>query len=343
MIKIFKNKFFWIFLATFCLLFLVISSSLFFYFKKEITKSSGAENFKIVEIKKGEGVNQIADKLKNEGIINNPLAFKIYVFITKKETKIKAGEFLLSPSMNIIQIVKVLEEGQESFLKVTIPEGWKIKEISNYLESEKIFSKEDFLKEVNSLEKWQKEFAFLKIIPKDKNLEGFLYPDTYFISKNSSPEVLVRKMLVNFEQKVIKKYESEINNSKYNLYQIVILASIIEKEASKEEDRLIISDIFQKRLEKNIPLQSCATVEYILETKKHILSLQDIKINSPYNTYLYSGLPPGPICNPSVISIKAVLYPQKTNYWYFLSDSNGNTYFQKTIQEHEAAKLKYLK
>lgn len=339
MMKIFKNKIFWFLFF----LFLILILGSFFYYQREIKKSIGGNDFKIIIIESGRGVSEIAKQLKEEGIIQNPFIFKIYVFLNKKDKNLKAGEYLLSPSMNIIQIVKILEKGQEALLKVTIPEGWRINEIGDYLEREKIFSKDSFLKEANNIEKWQKEFDFLKTIPKGKNLEGFLYPDTYFISKSSSPETLIRKMLTNFERKIVKKYDPEIKQSQFNLYQIITLASIIEKEGQTEEDRKIISDIFQKRLRAGMNLQSCATVEYVLQTKKRILSLQDIRIDSPYNTYIYPGLPPGPICNPSEISVKAVFYPQKTDYWYFLSDEDGNIYFQKTAQEHEAAKAKYLK
>lgn len=337
--KIFKNKIFLFFI----LALLIFIGAGYFYFQKAINTPKGGEVMKVITIEKGEGSKIISQKLEKEGIIKSAFIFDLYVFLYKKSKNLKAGEYLLSSSMSIVQIVKTLEEGREPFLKITIPEGWKIKEIASYLEKEKIFSQKDFLAEVNNVSKWQNEFDFLKKVPSKNNLEGFLYPDTYFLSEKSRPEDLVRKMLSNFQKKILGEFSEEIEKSSFSLYQIVILASIIEKEAATYSDRVIISDIFQKRLAKNIPLQSCATVEFVLDTKKRVLSLQDIKVNSPYNTYLYPGLPPGPICNPSIESIKAVLYPQKTEYWYFLSTPDGKTYFQKTAAEHEAAKRLYLK
>lgn len=336
---IFKNKLFLFSLLGILVLFL---GGIYFYFQKEIRVPKGEDQIKVIKIEKGESSEVISQKLEEEGIIKKAFLFDLYVFFYKKSKNLKAGEYLLSPSMNIIQIVEILEKGREPFFKITIKEGWKVKEIVSYLEKENFFSEKEFLDEISNVKKWQEEYDFLKINFSIKNLEGFLYPDTYFLSLNSKPEDLVKKMLSNFRKQVLGNFKSEIEESKFNLYEIIILASILEKEAADENERAIISDIFQKRLEKSFPLQSCATVEYILGTKKRVLSLEDIKVKSPYNTYLHSGLPPSPICNPSKEAVKAIFYPQKTDFWYFLSTADGKTYFQRTLKEHEEAKRKYL-
>lgn len=199
--------------------------------------------------------------------------------------------------------------------KITIPEGWTVQQIDDYLAEKQILAKGDFL-----------------AAAKDK--EGYLFPDTYFLSEKPTAEEIIKKMEENFQQKT-----TGLNLKKDDL----ILASIVEKEVSTEEDRKIAASVFKNRLKYNMALESCATVNYILGNNKKILSNQDIATPSPYNTYLHQGLPPGPIGNPGLAAINAALNPTESNYFYFLTGNDGKTYFAKTKTEQDQNKQKYLK
>lgn len=302
------------------------------------------KNIKI-EIKKGEGLKEIAQRLKNAGLIKNEKFFQFYVILRNLRKKFWPGEYQLNPNMSLKQIVEILTTQHLAPERtITIIEGWSNKEIAEYLEKENIIEKEVFL---NDLKKLKDEFAqkydFLKNLPPDATLQGFLFPDTYRIHEKATTEEIVKKCLDNFETKITPQMYADIKKRGKDIFEIVILASLIEKEASNEIDRRLIADIFWRRLEANIPLQSCATINYILGKPKKRLSFEETRIISPYNTYINRGLPPGPINNPGLSAIKAAIYPLPNDYWYFLAGPNNRTIFSKTKKEHNLAKQKYLK
>jgi len=209
---------------------------------------------------------------------------------------------------------------------VTIPEGLTIKEIAEILEKKGVCPKEEFLQYTTSPDVLKKYNIFFP------TAEGFLFPDSYEFFTNSSPEVIFDRMCRRFWQIYLdlkRRYKTNLSDS-----TIIILASIVEREAKVDYERPIIASVFLNRLKKGMRLESCATIEYLLKERKKILSREDLKINSPYNTYRYKGLPPTPICNPSKKSLEAVLNPKKTDYYYFFTKNGITHIFSKTYSEH---------
>ncbi|MCD6471437.1 endolytic transglycosylase MltG [bacterium] len=313
-------------------------------FPNQSTIQNQIGNIKI-EIKKGEGIKDIANKLENAGLIKNKKLFQFYIILKNLRKRFWPGEYYLSKNMSLSQIVKILTTQHLAPEKnITIIEGWTNDEIANYLDKEGVIKKEVFLSDLQNLkDELINEYNFLKTLPPNATLQGFLFPDTYRIYKKSTTKKIVRKLLDNFEAKITPQMYIDMKKKGKNIFEVVTLASLVEKEASNEVDRRLIADIFWRRLAANIPLQSCATINYILGKPKRHLTFEDTRTPSPYNTYINRGLPPGPINNPSLSAIKAVIYPLPNDYWYFLATPDGRTVFSRTKTEHDAAKQKYLK
>lgn len=325
------------------LVFLISASIFVFYILGQLNNRAGSGDERLFLVKQGEGVSDIAQNLQNQKLINSTLAFRIYIAWQGKAGSIQAGEYQLSPWMTIRDIAERLISGQIKEFKITIPEGWNLKEIASYLEKEGIVKSQEFLAEVSNLPKYKKGYDFLSSVPASKNLEGFLFPDTYFLPDKVDSETIIRKMLENFSQKLTSEIREKIKNKKMTIYSFITLASIVEKEVPNYEDKKIVAGIFYKRLANDMALESCASVEYVIGNNRKILNYEEMHTDSPYNTYIYKGLPPGPISNPGMDSILASLEPTKTDYWYFLSPDSERTIFSKTLEEHELNQAKYLK
>ena len=284
------------------------------------------EEEKLVKIEKGWGSGEVAEKLKSEHLINSKWFFIFYIWVRGYSSHLQAGEYLLNTKMTIPEISKILTKGETNpnWVKVTIPEGWTNTQIEERLIALDI---------IKSGEK----------LPNNK--EGYLFPDTYYFYKNISIADVVKKMEDNFDRKLkeILPAEAREKLGEGGLYDVLKMASILEKEVISDEDRAIASGIFWKRIKNNYPLESCATIAYILGTEKKQYSYEDTRVKSLYNTYINSGLPPTPINNPGLSAIKAALYPKQTDYNFFLSASDGRTIYAKTLDEHNANKVKYLK
>lgn len=286
---------------------------------------SAPSNFpvnKIITVEKGATLKQIAENFKQENLIRFPTLFDVIIRWTGHETEIKAGKYIFNRPFSIIGLALRLIKGDYGIpiVKITIPEGSTISDIN------KIFLNAGF-----------ENFEI-----KNKELEGYLFPDTYFFMMNSAPEEVIAKMQENLETKTAKlKDEIKVQNRTFR--QILTMASLLEKEAPKTEDRKIISGILWKRLDKKMPLQVDATLDYALGKNTFELTADDLKTDGPYNTYTRIGLPPTPICNPGFEAILAAIHPQESPYWYYLSDKKGNIYYSKTFEEHIAKKQKYLK
>jgi len=295
--------------------------------------------FDILEIKKGEGIHEIASKLAQTKIIKNPLVFEIYAVVKNKAKKIQSGVYVFYPFLNIPQILEKITTGETIEIKITIPEGWGLKEIEKKLI--KKFPNQKFNLKSLKIKDFKKEFDFLNDAPDENNLEGFLFPDTYFFSPLNDEKEIIKKFLKNFDKKLTANLREEIKKQNKNIFEIVKMASLLEKEVKTIKDKKIVSGILYKRLEENMPLQVDATIGYVMEKNK--LSLADLKIDSPYNTYKYKGLPPGPISNPGLDSILAAIFPVASDYLYYLSAPDGTTIFSKTLDEHNFNKNKYLR
>jgi len=289
-------------------------------------------------VKKGWGDDEIAKDLQKLKMIRSSYFFKFYVVASLQHAELKAGEYNLSPKMSIYQIAKKMAQGDVIRDKVVILEGWNVKAIGEYLEAKGV-CKQDYFLELAEKD-YSEDFDFLKDLPKNSGVEGYLFPDTYEIAKGEACEDILNLMLANFGKKLTPELKTEIAEQKKTIFDIVTMASMIEKEVRKMEDKKIVSGILWKRLSIGMPLQLDCTVNYITEKSDPGVAIKDTKIDSPYNTYKYKGLPIGPISNPGINSIIAAIYPRKTAYLFYLS--NGKTIYSETFQQHVAAKAKYL-
>ncbi len=291
-------------------------------------------------VKKGSGGDDIAKELKSQGIIKNTWFFTFYALGSGSYKKLQAGNYNLSPSMSVAQIVKKFASGDVIQNNITIIEGWDEKDVAKYLEGKNLTTSKAFL--AGMKKDYSADFEFLKSKPKKVDLEGYLFPDTYQLPEKADAQTVIANALENFDKKLTPEMRAEIAKQKKTIFQIVTMASLIEKEVISQEDKKIVSGILWKRLQNDMPLQIDATISYI--TGNSQIRTADKYIDSPYNTYKYYGLPLGPICNPGIESIMAAIYPTKTAYWYYLSASGtGETIFSRTLEEQNAAVQKYLR
>ncbi len=297
----------------------------------------------------GQDVKTIGLKLKESNLIKSRLVFESWVWLTGTEKKFVAGDYKLPANVNIINLTRLLTGSLAlpNEVKVVIIEGWTIKDIASYLEKNNLYFTTDFIALVSKPQNFEPLLNNLGIKltskPANASLEGYLFPDTYRVYRDSQPDDLVAKMLNNFVDKFKPEWQQEITKRGYNMFQAVTLASIVEKEVANDKDRRLVADIFWRRLKVGRGLESDATINYITGKKALQPSLLDLAVDSPYNTYKYRGLPPGPICNPGASALEAVIYPQSNDYWYFLTTPDGEVIYSKTFEEHKAAKAKYLK
>ncbi|MFA5009251.1 MAG: endolytic transglycosylase MltG [Candidatus Paceibacterota bacterium] len=345
--------------AIIIILFLLTACSTGYYFYDGIYNYPNAAKLeKSFDIQKGQNATEIAFALAKTKLIQDPYPLLAYLYATGNYKNIKAGQYVLNSKMTGQQISEEIIKGQSSEIKLTIIEGWDLAQIAQYLQGKGFGKESDFYSLAGSpaqtygqnsnlsenIFQYSKSFDFLKNKPVSASLEGFIFPDTYFVSTESSLEKIILKMLSNFNSKLTPKMKADIESQNKNIYQIITMASIIEKEVQTIEDKKIVSGILWNRLEIGQPLQADATVLYALQMQSaDKVYKKYTEIDSPYNTYKYKGLPFGPISNPGIDSIVAAIYPEKTNYWYYLSKPDGTTIFSKTLTEHNIAKAKYLK
>ncbi|MCD6412219.1 endolytic transglycosylase MltG [bacterium] len=337
----------------FLIIFGATASLLLAYFAYQIEKPLSLEGEpKVVEIKRGTGFLEIAQQLEKEGIIRSKNFFKIYVLFKGWQKKLKAGKYSLCPCFSISEVAQKLVKGErKEEVEVTIVEGWSIFEIDKKLSEEGVIKPGSLIfYQVSEEEK--RKYPFLLEAPENTSLEGFLFPDTYRFFRNESKDVslVVDKFLKNFDRKVYQKYRQEVERKSKKFYEVLILASLLEKEVVRNDEKKIAAGILWKRYEKNKPLEVDATILYAKQKKlgktwKEVLPLkkEDFLIDSPYNTYRFKGLPPTPICNPSLASFKAALYPKDSPYLYYLSDpKTKKTYFSSDYKTHLYLRKKFL-
>ena len=309
------------------LIFVALVTGGTFWWSSVVKPPSAETSLRDFLIVKGSSASQIGNKLEKEGFIRNALAFKIYVQVSGKTRSIQAGEYRLSQSHSLFKMVDELTQGPVE-IWVTIPEGLRREEIA-----------ERFASAFGQREGFTQEF-----LSATRDIEGFLFPDTYLFPKDSPPSSVVNKMRSTFGKKTAELKEG-IDASTSTLREIVILASIIERETKTEDERPIVAGVLINRLNIGMGLQADATVQYAVATASNwwpILTKDDLQVNSPYNTYLFRGLPPAPIANPGLSSIKAAVFPEDSDYLYYLHDSKGQVYFARTLAEHNENVRKYL-
>jgi len=311
---------------------------------------NGADRFFTVNA--GESTNQISENLFSQKLIKSKLAFETYVWARGWEGTIKAGEHTLSPKLSVREIAGALVRGdtinRETDIKII--EGWRINDIDKYLADNQILAAGEFKaladNELQVKSAKLKAFDFLNNIPESATLEGYLFPDTYRVFKDSSAEDIAAIMLANFDRKLNPELWNEIERQGKSVHEIITMASLIEKEVRTAEDMKIVSGIFWNRINNGQALQSCATLAYIIGVNKTQYSEEDTKIDSPYNTYQNRGLPPGPIANPGLNAINAAIYPTPNNYNFFLTaEVNGEdkVIYSETFEDHVRNKGIYLR
>jgi UPF0755 protein len=289
-----------------------------------------------VEIPRGAVLTQIADTLLIKNLISDKDLFVFFAKSLGYEKKLRAGNFAIQQGLNDYQVVKYLTTAKENTVSITLLEGWGLTQIANEVEKKLKIPAQDFLNLCF-------DSSFIAEIGLDvDNLEGYLLPDTYFFSKMEKASQVVRfltnQTLFIFENDSVKK---ALKDLKLNKHQIITLASIVEGEALIDSERPIISSLYFNRLKKRMRLQADPTIQYIVEGPPKRLLNRDLKIDSPYNTYMYYGLPPGPINNPGKSSILATLFPESTNYLFMVAIGDGRHTFTRNLKEHINAKSKF--
>lgn len=298
-----------------------------------------------VIIEEGYGTAEIAETLKKADLIRSVKSFKILSKLWRYDGKYKTGTYEISPSMTVSDIAKKIISGKTATRSVTIPEGYTLREIAKKLDKDGIVDKKEFLDAAAKNDAF-KEYSFLKKAQSGKNrLEGYLFPDTYSVAVNAGSEEIIKTMLTQFNSIFTDEDRAKAKKLGYTENEIIIIASMIEREAQVPEDRKKVSSVIYNRLKRDMPLQFCSTVQYILGKHKEVLSYADTHIDSPYNTYKNKGLPKGPICSPGRASIEAALNPANTKYLYFVvSDKlDGSNKFSANEADFEKNKQAYSK
>lgn len=323
------------------LLLLLVPIVLGFWWSGNLKPVSDSDQKQVMVIKEGMSAAQVAQELEKMKVIRSAEVFLQLCRIEKADAKLLAGMYYLSPALSSREILDVLLKGPvPDVIKITIPEGYTVSQIVNTLVKNNLGTKQELYQAMQTFQ--AKNYSFLNGVPGgDTRLEGFLFPDTYFFDKDAKPEEVLERFLQRFEQELTAETKNRLKELNISVYTWVTKASIVEREAAKPEERPVIAGVFDNRLREGMALESCATVQYVLGEVKPVLSLEDIKIDSPYNTYKNPGLPPGPIANPGHASLNAVLYPNKTDYLFFVAKNDGSHAFAKTFNEHLQNVSKY--
>lgn len=296
-----------------------------------------------LQILPGTSAQQIGQDLESAGLIRSASAWKLWARWLMQRNGgggFKAGTYNIAPTESMQEIANKIWTGDVVKLSFTIPEGWSLKQMAAYFESQGFFKAQDFLKVASEIP--QAQYPWLPNgLP---HLEGFLYPDTYqLVGDDITPQAVLRQMLTRFEQLALPIYQKGDAKNKMSLLEWVTLASIVEKEAVIPDERARIAGVFTKRLQEGMSLGADPTVEYglgVTQTPDKPLTLAQVNTPSPYNTYINPGLPPTPIASPGIESLKATLYPEDTDFLYFVALYDGTHVFSRTLAEHEAAQAK---
>ena len=284
-----------------------------------------------VDVVNTDTVESLGAKLKEAGLIKDDKIFVKYVKSLNLFTNLGDNTYRMQKNLSYKQIMTKLKE--KTTLRITIPEGYEMRQIVDLLVSKNLGTKEEYEEVIRN---YDYEYDFITSLEKsDSRLEGYLYPDTYEVFADEKPEAVIGRFLKNFDEKT-KEVRAECKKQGIVFRNMVTLASIIEREAKDEEEFGKVSSVFNNRIKRGMKLESCATVEYLLKERKAVLSIADTQIQSPYNTYMYAGLPPAPIANPRASAIEKALTPDKTDYLFFRLNSAGDHVFSRTLAEHDA-------
>lgn len=284
-----------------------------------------------VKISDGMTTGEIADQLVAKDVINSSLKFRFLARVRGYDGRLKPGTYAFDYNMADEDVFEKLLTGEKFLVRFTIPEGFGVREIAARLEELELVDGEDFLKAAET-------FAPYDYMHRRPNVvyaaEGFLFPETYAIESDYSVEEILEMMAGEFDRRVTAKMRKQAREKNLSVYELATLASLVEREVRYAEDLPIVAQVFFKRLELGMPLQTDASLQYLLDEPKEDVTIEDTQIDSPYNTYQHAGLPPGPIANAGMAAIEAVLHPAKTDYLYFVADRDGHNHYAYTYDEH---------
>lgn len=296
----------------------------------------------IFTIQRGATLRDVAFALKRQGIIENPFLLLWYGEVSGKDKSIRAGVYDLSESMKLRELLNLLVRGSNVRTTILLPEGITLRHAVERFEAAGMKLDKDVL--FNPPKGFMSAYRFFKDAPKSASLEGFFFPDKYFFDPAASTRRVAQTVLDNFSTKFDPNWYVEISKQGHTVYETVIMASILEKEVRSKQEKKIVAGLLWKRLAVGMPLQVDSSVNYATGKSLPSVSLQDLEVDSKYNTYKYIGLPPGPISNPGKESLEAAIFPLNSEYWYYLSrQDTGQSIFSRTYKEHISAKAKYLR
>jgi len=334
-----------------CILFIGIFGTLYVKSALKPVDPESEEQIQ-VEIPMGSGISTISKILENSGIIKDATIFKYYAKF-KNQSNFQAGNYTMTPSMTLDEILESLKTGKvyrEPVMTITVPEGMTLEQIGKIVEKRTKYTKEQFMERVNSKEFIENVMSTYPELFTDEilngniryPLEGYLFPATYsFYDEDVSLDDIILPM-IDKTNSVIGEYKSLLAEKEMTVHELLTFASLLEEEATEKTDRETIASVFYNRLEIGMPLQTDPSVLYALGGHKERVLYEDLKVQNPYNTYVNPGLPPGPIANAGVVSIEAALNPTDTEYLYFLADKEGNNHFAKSFEEHLQNKNQYI-
>ena len=281
-------------------------------------------------------LSDVGDWLNENGLVASKGAFMSYMSEEGLDGKLQPGEYTITKAMSLKEIAEMITKVPEvaSTVRLTIPEGRENREIAKIFEEAGMFSAEEFLK---ALKEESFNYDFLNGLDRQYGYEGYLFPDTYEFYTDSTPRDVIEKMFENFDHRFTQQMREDAREKGMSIDDVVRLASIIEREVADHDEFSIISSVFHNRMSIDMKLQSCATVQYIIEERKVNLTYEEMAIDSPFNTYVIEGLPPSAIANPGLVALEAAIYPDDTEYFYFVAKGDGeNThYFAETYEEHQ--------
>lgn len=313
---------------------LILGMGVYAYFNLPYDDRMRPVHFVVPE---GATLDQTAGLLEDQGVVRFPLVFSRIVWVMGKDRSIRAGEYSLHSSMSPREVLQMLCRGEVVLHKVTVPEGFTVKQIATLLEKSGIASAQEILAE-------SRKIGFIEAFGFEGNsLEGYLFPDTYYFAMGLPPREILRAMVQRFHSMYGPGLRARQAENGRRLHEVVTMASIVEKETSSRKEMPLIASVLVNRLRIGMPLQCDPTVIYGIKDFDGNLTREHLRTPNPYNTYLNKGLPPGPICNPGLDALKAVLYPEDTAYLYFVSKNDGTHLFSPTLKQHNRAVEKYQK
>ncbi len=313
-------------------LLLVIFILGFSFYTMELIKPASMDG-KIVHISPGSSTTQIANLLAREDVIRSPIFFRLLVVLSGRADNLKAGYYYFPEGANLFDVIEQISQGRSLSYRVTIPEGLTLEEIASKIEEAGGVPAEDFLQ---AAEEMDVDLSYLpdEDFSGDYRLQGYLFPATYTFPMGSSAREIIMKMVARFNEELSKEMKEQAEEKGFTIHELITIASMVEREARLDEERPLISAVIHNRLELGMYLQIDATVQYALPEWRSRLLYEDLRVDSPYNTYLYQGLPPGPIASPGRSSIQAAFYPADVDYLFYVARPDGSHFFSRTYEDH---------